>query len=58
MQFSEESGNSATVHEGLRGGGRQIVDVETGAVAATLTLDTESITALAWRHSGRRLYGA
>ena len=38
--------------------GCQIMDVATGAVTATLTLDTESVTALAWSPAGGRLYGA
>jgi U3 small nucleolar RNA-associated protein 13 len=36
----------------------QIVNVETGAVLATLAGDTEPVTALAWSPSGSRLYSA
>ena len=36
----------------------QIVNVETGAVLATLPGDTEPVTALAWSPSGGRLYSA
>ena len=36
----------------------QIVNVETGAVVATLPGDTEPVTALAWSPSGSRLYSA